>query len=518
MKIFASSICFILFFSCAKEDKYKFKDLPDGPVNHHLITVARKQNDVIAKAFSGAVPVGSKVFFELGSKNQKQNVASNGSFEVTLNNVDANAEYAQLTFTINNKYYQYSYTIKNISNASAQLAHKAFSTSVDIDDIKPIANKILVLSSQSSFLRQFSLSDEWVINTESVDNLLLNPSLKSNLWPRSIDAQSSHALVPFFGANELALINSNNMSLTKTSRLMDKEGKLFLFDNNPPLTVNKALSADGTSSPSTTIKSSFAHSPERVLAIGNDRYLATFVNYYQFEDKIRNSHAVVGPGIVALLTVKDNTLVTLDIKVLKCKNPQYIIKKNDRDFFVTCTGVWKDLSKDNLTTSDAALVNIKLGNDNNSFSQIQELPLTSFVPAEPALVRDKIVIPEAFKNRVMVLSQDAQSFSENDIVSLKFHRPFAFTCAALWHDSIVFLGSQEGSLLAFDAESKSFFPFPFLDPIPVGAVLVQKLIFRNQNENYDLATSYKKGFSAFALTSALQSKIIPLDLLEFFGP
>lgn len=507
-KIFLLAI--LLITGCSSK---VFKKLPEGPIDHHLIVVAKVNDGIKAKGFSSSTPKNTSIMCTVGEKSGSAVSNADGSFELTIN--DLEAKFVDLIFNVDNKDYVVGYEVKDLSERLGQIAHSPFSIGKEIDFLSFIDKKALILSSNAASISIVDISDQWILSDKIKSSVLLNPDGKTNIGARMVEALGDKALVSFSLTHEISLIDTKNNEVLSKTRLKDASGALFTFKNPVTLTVKDAIDADG-SGPKTSISTSFAHSPEAIFAIDDQYFLATFSNYYQFLDNDNDS--VVGPGIVALMSIKGGELITHQIELLTYKNPMYFFA-DDQDIWITCAGAWHKQSSGIYQSHDAGITKIKLSADKNSFTVGHNISLGDFSPAEPVVVKNKIIIPHSQFNDIAVIDSNASNITANDMIEAKFPRSFNFSFASLWHDDVVILGDNLGSLVAYSL-SEGFFPFPFIEPITIDPKLLpprlHKLYFRNRV----LKTPIKDmpaGFSAWAV-SYNQAKIFPLDFLMVFGP
>ncbi len=515
MKNCLALLCGLIFLSSCKEPS-TFKELPSGPIKHQLIAVARTTAGVRARGFLGATPPKSGIFFEVGPHNKAIISNEDGSFdhELILNSHEARAD---LTFSLDAKHYQVGYEIKDVAQVLKRMSKKIFSTDFEMDSIVVKESHAAVLSTNAALLNIHPIDGTWALKKKSLATIVLNPNNKAKLYPRATLLTKNHAIVALYGTHELMLIDREKKSVIYKSRLLDKNGELYTFENKPPLLVKEPLKADGQNN-STSIAKSFAHSPEVMFALDETTFLVAFANYYQFADPSTQSSSVVGLGVVALVSIDNNQLTTKAIVQLPFKNPRYFIAKNNQEIWLSCSGVYRDINSFPMKSDDAGLVKLLI-TANNNIEIKHHIPLKDFSPAKPALVSNKIIIPLAYGNQIAVIDDTAAEIKTDDIKTPSFHRSFAFTLAEPWHDDIVFLSSNEGSLVAYSL-ADSFFPFPFSEPIRINptqeksiSISPTELIFRH-GENEE---NYKPGYSAWVL-STTQHKIFAFDFLEIFGP
>lgn len=508
------ALCAALFFLSSCKEPSGFKALPEGSIKHQLIVMARTEHGVRAKGFSQATPPKTKVFFEVGR--QSQSIISNddGSFDHELRGTGTEAR-GDLTFSIDAKHHQIGYEIKDLPQALARVGKKTFDNGIEIDHIALYDKTSALLSTNATLLSFHPIDETWGLKRKSLSTILLNPEHQQQLYPRASLLTKNHAIVALYGTHELLLIDRASNNMLYKSRLLDQNGKLYLFENNPSLAVKNPSAWDGTNA-SLNITKSFAHSPEALFAIDDTNFLVAFANYYQFADASKGHASVVGPSIIALMSIENNQLRTKQILQLPFKNPRYFMKNNDA-IWVSASGVYRDINSQPVTSDEAGLVKLAFGAD-KSLSIAHTIPLPNFSPAEPALINNKIIIPLAYGNSIVVIDGDATAVNPQDIKTPNFPQTFAFTVAAHWHDDIFFLTSTDGSLVAYSL-TESFFPFPFIEPIRInqrqGKLITPsptQLIFQKAETNED----YSPGFSAWVLSST-QNKVFLLDFLEVFG-
>ncbi len=486
--IFKACLASILLLLSACKSGYDFKTWPDTPVNHQLIVVAKTIDGVRAYGLSGAVPAYTSIFFEAAKHNQTVVAGVDGSFRLDLPLDDKSIVFGELTFSIGTAIYQKTYQIKDLAIALNKIAKSAFSLDQDIEDIAVVGSGVAILSPLAGLIKLHQLKPTWEIG-DSTGSIALNPQAKPALYPRMIATYGYKAVIPMFGSNELALIDLPSNKLTYSARLKEAD-----TDN-----------------------------AERVIAIDEQTYLASFVNFRQFSDPAKNQPAILGPGMIALLRIQGESIVTENILALPYKNPQFFKLVSPTEIWVSCTGAFSDLSGTSLSSVDAGLVKIGLSTDKKTLSINHHIALTNFTPAEPEVLNGKLIIPEAWGTRLAILDQSASGLSQTDIKPSSFHRPFNFTFATYFHGDIIFLGDAQGALIAYSL-SEGFFPFPFVEPINLVTDQSQKIrlnpskiMFRHREESRTLNSKHIGGFSAWVLSPS-QHKIIPLDLLEVFGP
>lgn len=514
------NILLLLFmpFFLACQESYNFKKLPEGPINHHLIVVARTEEGIKARGFSKALPANTAIFFNVDKEHKKLTANADGSFMFEMPLKDSHAAFGEFTFDVDGKIFQQVYELKDLNASLAAVAQPAFSMLGDVSDISITPTHALILSSAAAQISKIKIDESFILASKNSETILLNPDPQTALFPRALSASGDHALVSLMGTDELALVGLTNGSVLSKSRLKNSDGSLFLFDLLPPLNVKYPMSADGLSPPSTTINRSFAHNPDQVLALGGDIFIASFVNYFQFADKSAGTDSVVGPGVVALLAIENKQIITKSIIVLPFKNPLFFTPQGDDTLWVICSGAFKEIG-DKLTSVDAGIALLAFSHDKKTLGLKHQITLKDFVPGKPALVNDKLILPEAYGKRIAIL--DESSTGVREIKELTFRHPVGFIFATHWHDDVVFLGEERGTLVAFSLR-EGFFPFPFKEPIALDPKQDKSVIFAPHKMLFrpdELSTKngYKPGFSGWVL-SQLQNKIVPLDLLKVFGP
>lgn len=504
----------ILFFiaSCAPG----FKKLPEGPISHQLIALAKVNDGIRVRGFSGATPAKTAIMCTMGQASAKTESLDDGSFDLKIITTNV-ADYAELIFNVNGKDHVASYQVKQLDIALNNIAREPLTTGKEIDELSFIDQKVLVLSSNAASVGIYEISDEWSLG-KAQTTILLNPKADVNVAARTVVGFKNFALVPFFLTHELALLDLSQGKLMSKTRLNDAQGKPFIFKNEPPLMVNNPIDADGLGKKS-EISDSLARNAETVFALDDEHFLVSFTNQYQFLDGPNKS--VMGPGIVALVTIKDGVISSQDIKILKFKNPMYFLAQDEKNIWITCPGPWVSAEKGVYKSADAGMVKLLISDDKKSFSIQHEIALKDFSPAPPSIVNHKIIIPHSQHDEIAVIDDTATEIAKADIKRVQFPRPLSFSFASFWHDDIVMLGDDGGTLVAYSLK-EGFFPFPFVEPINMSpkakelAPRVSKLYFRHIEKKKEIK-DLSAGYSAWAISS-IQARIFPLDFLAVFGP
>ena len=476
---FVLSIC--LLSSCKKKD-YEFKNLPTGPIKHQLIVAGRAKNKIIARGLAGSTPPNTTVYFEIGSDNKSQISDKTGAFELELPN-NPEALMGVFNFTLpDNKHESQNYTIKNISEALNTVAQEALEAPTEITLVKIHDNKALILAHDKAQLKQVAINSDWTLSEDNIYNILLNPQADSSLSPQNFDSYKQNTLVPFLNSDQLALINlSSNKIITKKK-----------FDDQ------------------------LAKSPQSVFSLGDNNFLVSYIAL----DAQKNP---TGPGAVALININNNSINLKQIIQLPFKNPYAFKQNKNQEIWLSCTGAYKEKEdRDKTITSaqtvDAGLVKLKVSKDLNNLKIKHQIDLNnySFAPAEFELVEDKLVIPELWGGRLIVIQEDSPNIIPDNINN-EYEKKYKFTFATSYYQDILFLGDASGTLVAYSLKT-GFFPFPFVEPIKLVKNTEinfnpKQLIIRNNKPQ----ESYPRGFGAWVI-SETQNKIIPLDFLKIFGP
>ncbi|MCA9508852.1 MAG: hypothetical protein KC505_10570, partial [Myxococcales bacterium] len=224
----------------------------------------------------------------------------------------------------------------------------------------------------------------------------------------------------------------------------------------------------------------------------------------------------VGPGIIALIAIENDSFVTRDIIALPFKNPQYFVAQSNSEVWVSCSGSYHDINSNPAKSDNAGLVKIVIS-AKQKLSVSSQITMNNFTPAIPTFIDGKLVVPEAWGNRIAVLEVSATSLKKEHIKTHSYHRPFALTLAKHWHDDIVFLISADANLIAYSLKD-GFFPFPFVEPIKLNKDQNKKVVI-NPAQLFirDYSETYVPGYNLWAL-SPVTNQIYPLDLMEIFGP
>lgn len=510
----------LLIWAC--NPKERFKDLPSGPIKHHLIVLAKTKDGARAKGFMGATPFDTEISLSVDGIPHTIRSGSDGSFDLHIKlNGDTPASLL-LTFTHQADVYRQSYRVKDLSRTLADISKRAFVFEKEVSSLAFLPAKAAILSSTASSIYIHAI-DEFFRLSNRDSAILLNKNDLMDVGAHQVASIGDRLVVTLFNTHEVGLMEPDNFKVLDRKRLL-KGDHPPLFDVTPPLSLKNPIDANGNGTLSNTISRSAARNAQAILAVDNDHVLVSFVNYYQFADPSLHERSVVGPGIVALMKINGDVLTTLSAKPMPFKNPTHILKKDDKNFWILCAGAWQYDQNSFFNSTDAGLVQIKLADAKNDILVEHQIDLGDFSPAEPAIVSNKIIIPRSWKNEVAIIDESANAISDSDIVSPRYgDGKFYFTVAAHWHDDVLFLGDATGSLIAFHLHD-GFFPFPFIKPIAINPKLdasifsgVHQVYFRHQVEGYDLKVRSPMGYSAWAV-SQVENKIYPLDFLSVFGP
>lgn len=505
---------FLLAQGCG--EKSIFKKLPEGPVNHQLIVLAKTNEGLKLKGFAKASPPKADIFLESGRLNAKTVAEGDGSFMLDLPGA-TDGSLADLSIAANGKVYRANYSPKILSQTLNKIAKKPFSTGKDIGYFLPGNNQAYILSTDANLVSTHQLSSNWILDEHSSHSVLINRHSRPSLYPRMMDRVGTSLIIPLFGAHELLSFNLNNESDLFSTKLKNPDQSVFTFNNNPPLKISAPISADDISPASQEIKTSIARNPERILAIDDEHFLASFTNYYQFNDPSKNKKSVVGPGIIALLKLQGSKLLTLKIKQLSCLNPQFFTRQSSKDYWLTCTGSFDEISANRVSSQGAAIAKLSLTDNLKDFTLGAEIKLDGFTPAEPAINEKILLIPEAWGQRVLSMPLSESSIKDNYFKTIAYHRDLYFTTSAHWHQDSFFLGTSDGHLVSF-SDKDGFFNFPFVEPISIAP---------NQNTNMSWLPlqilvrpglsleSYEPGYDLLVRTA--EHNIVPLNFLEVFG-
>lgn len=477
------------FFSCQKEGEIKFKQLPNTPINHHLIAAGIKNDKIIIKGFKNSTPKDTQI--NITYNKQKINTKSDpeGRF---LSEFAYQKDHKKLdiNFVVGQTNYFENYEAKNLANAIKEMVIKDINLEKDITAISIYdgldKKHIAVLSSTESSLTSYDLDEFWFIKEPNSSITLGNPN-NGALLPNKVLTNSIFSIINLYNTNEISLLKNDAKKVIYQDKLKDPQKNPY----NP------------------------AEKPEDLMAVDDSKFLITFSNYYKVADD-KNPNSDVGPGILALIEIKDDKLITNQIMQLPYKNPQFIIKDNqdNNTFWISCSGPWS-YDGPKLKAQDGGLVKIVVRN--NNFSIDHSIKYENFSPSMPAVLENVIAVPESLGQEVIVVNKNHLLLSEGK----KFPNPNPsfFTFAKAFYDDLIFLGQSQNGLIVFSVID-GFLPFPFIYPIDLLKdnnlpIFPQNMILREEYVNDKRPGVDFRGFLALVLA---QNKIIPLDFLKVFGP
>ncbi|HXW52484.1 MAG TPA: hypothetical protein VEL47_00135 [Myxococcota bacterium] len=527
-------IYFLLFFilcSCGPTGRH-FKPLPEGPIKHQLIVLAKTKEGARARGFIGATPANTKIDCQIGSIKATGTSLADGSFSLDLKNADHEIDKGDLTFTVGDQVFRQPYAVKVLSQDHANKSHPSMLREIakeaflgdgkEIDSLDFYQDKAVILSSEASLLRFFAVDDHWIINNRPKSAVLLFDDNETGLGARTIKTLGKFLITPLFNAHEVMLIDGSVPKTIDAVRLTDRANRLQRFPVDPPLTVKHPIDADDSDKKTNTITKTTARNTEAVIALDDKHFLVSFANYYQWADFQRQQSSVVGPGIVALMAVENNKITPKAHLVMPFKNPGFFLKKDDRTVWVGCGGAWQANPDGIFSSENVGLVRLALSADFSSMKIEHQIALNDFALAQPAIVGNKLVLPHNFRNEIAVIDENASAILPKDRMTPQIKMSFFFTFATPWHGDTVFLGDAQGTLVAYSL-SEGFFPFPFVEPIPIDKTVSPKVMinpvelrFRHHVKKYRLEDSYPSGYNAWVVSATY--KIYPLDFLAIFGP
>lgn len=516
-------LCGLLGFACDKKEVI-FKKLPEGPIKHHLIVLGRTRQHIEARGFASATAPFTDVSLSIGAWAGSTTSLADGSFVIETDDADQAIQTAEFNFNVRTKIYQQTYRIRDVHTELDRFTKENFAPGKEISAISIKNDLITILSSTATLLQSFSIDEYFAISSSPRASLLLANTTSTAIMPLSLASLGRNTVVSLFGSHEVAIGNVEQQSVIARSTLKDTSGNVFRFTLTPALHVAHAFDADDSGVISTSITRSIARNTDGIFALDDNHFLVSFVNYYQFEDPSQKTKSVVGPGVIALMALEQNEIKTYARYVLPYKNPRYFVRAEKNNVWLACAGAWVNIGTSSVSSTDAGIVRIKLASDMKNFSLEQTIPLTNFSPAQPALAGTTLVVPHAEKDEVALIDTSTTTISATDLKKI-IHgsEQFAFTFAASWHDDIVFLGNHYGNIVAFSV-SKGYLAYPFIKPIVIDKQIgdhiglrPQSMYFRHAAQQFDLATMYPRGYTAWVV-SDIHNKIYAMDFLTLFGP
>jgi hypothetical protein len=515
-----SMLLTIVCFGCSSDPQ--FKKLPDGPIKHHLIALGRTHEGLIAQGFASSTPPNTEINLAVKEKNARTISLADGSFYLSMKDADKEVTTGHFTFTVPGDILEQTYEIRDLAVALSAISKEPFALDKEVDALSFFNNHVAILSSRASLLQVFDLDEYFRIPSMPVNSILLNKDNPILLFPSSLAGLEDYVMVSLNLSHEVGLVDLKNSQVLKKAFVEDDQGQIFRTRLFSPLRVRRAIDAANTGTPATTITQTMARNPEAVFALDSHHFLVSFTNYFQYEDERFGDKAVVGPGIIALMSFENGKIITKAHAILNFKNPRYFVPKNRDEIWVVNAGAYKNIGKKNFTSKHAGLVRIQVSTDRNSFTVVHEIPL-DFGPAPIAVLDKTLVIPEFEGNAIYVVNENANRITPSDKKTPNFHQAFAFTFATPWLLDLIFLGDKNGRLVAFNVKHSAFFPFPFIEPIFINTKIHEKIglrpemvYFRNQITSSPL-TSCPMGYNAWVV-SRVHQQIYPLDFLAVFGP
>jgi hypothetical protein len=508
-------LLFLCLLNAACQKEYEFKNLPNDEVNHHLVVLAKVKDGYRLLGLKNASPKNTEVLLEVGTERQSTKSLADGSFDLVIK-TNTTLEKGKITFYVGQKSLIHIYTIKDLSLAIKNISQKPFITNTETSaiDFSNNNNEVYILSSTAALLKKYKLDDEWQFTKKPEATWALNKDNNEAQGARDIKAFEDNILLSFFNTHEVMLLNAKNSEVKDKARLLDSKGHLFTFALNPPLALNEPLDEGAKDK---IINTSTARNAESLLALDDQYFLASFINYYQYADANISKKAILGPGVLGLFAIKNNRLHTIATLILPFKNPIQMVKGENDVVHVLCAGAWQ-IDGNNFSSTDGGIIAVEIPNSRSYMAIKTSIPFKDFTPARFTIMQNKIIIPRLWGNDILVLDKSAKSISQDDFKSPSYHRPFHFTFAKEFSESMLMIGDNQGSLIVYSL-TDGFFPFPFIDPIPLVkdsdiniALIPTDLYSRHQLDD----VSYKIGFNIWVNTAI--HKLYPLDFLAVFGP
>jgi hypothetical protein len=510
----------LLFLSACPTPKV-FKKFDDTAVNHHLIVLGKYEGTTTAMGFSGAIPANARVSLTINDKKVSDTSKADGSFSLAIPTKEtADAKTGVLQFDIPAQAITSTYEIRDLVESINKVVGNPIMTGGNTTDFilskAGGKNLLVVTATHSSSLTGYKLNSLWSGLNDAQFDILLNPELAKTPAVNTVAELAQYYVVSLFANNELVLIDKAKGTLLHTTKLMKPSGELAVLPLNETLTTQMGIDVLNDGKLSTNFSQSYAFGPEAILPVSDDKFLVSFVNYFQMAEGPLGK-AVVGPGVIALLQVKDNKIATLKILETTMKNPNVFFGLEKNSVWVSCSGVWE--SKDGkMASHKAGLIKLAFNTSLTDVTEASKIDMTDFAPAKPVLVRGKIVVPESYGGRVVVFEETAKALSDGKMWPALLDKNYKFSFATHWQDDLVFLGEASGNLVSFDLNA-GFWAFPFVKPILLtkneDATVVfapQKLVFRSGRLGVDY-----QGNNALTFLPH-QGKWLPLDFLEIFGP
>lgn len=498
----------LLIMNICCDKTSSFKTWPNDEINHHLIVLAKTKEGVRLKGFKKSTPKDTTISLVVDDYEANINSLDDGSFDVHINIDNIKATTGKIIFNIGIKKLTHTYKIKDLDLSIKNISQKPFITGDEIDAILFNNNTAYILSSNASLLKKYSLDNYWQFMTKPDKVWLLNTDNHQRWGLRDIALiNNNNMLFSLSHTHEIMLFNIDDEVIKHKSRLKNSQGQLFSMPVDPPLRLDKPLSdEEGVN----IITKSSARNTESILALDDNYFLSSFTNYYQYADKEKK--AKVGLGVLGLLKILDNKIITIDTLVLPYKNPLQIMKGENNDIVILCSGVWQ-FAKNHISTNDSGIVVIEIANDILKIKN--SIKLTDFAPARFSMIKNYIIVPRLLGNDILVLDKSDLKMDNTQIKSLTYHHPLKFTFAQAFSLDHIMIGDHQGSLIIYSL-SEGFLPFPFINPIPL-----------DTNNNINLfpldaytrpvdASNHSMGYDFWINTSI--HRLYPLDMGVIFGP
>lgn len=485
---------------------YQFKNWPDDEINHHLIVLAKTKDGVRLKGFKKSTPKDTSISLVVDDYQENITSLDDGSFDLHININQLIATTGKIIFNIGTKTLTHIYTIKDLNLSIKKVSQKFFATGDEIDAILFNKNTAYILSSNASLLKKYSLDNYWQFMSKPDKVWLLNTDNNIRWGLRDIALINNNMLFSLSNTHEIMLFNIDDEAIKHKSRLKNSQGKLFSMPVNPPLKLDKPLNdEEGVN----IITKSSARNAESILALDDNYFLSSFTNYYQYADNKKK--AKVGLGVLGLLKIVDNNIITVNTLVLPYKNPLQMIK-SENDIVILCSGVWQ-FDNNNITTNDSGIVIIEIANDILKIKN--SIKLTNFAPARFSMIKNHIIVPRLLGSDILVLDKSDLKMDNMQIKAFTYHHPFKFTFAKAFSLDHTIIGDHQGNLIVYSL-SEGFLPFPFIAPIPLDPNNDINLFPLDAYTRQVDASNHSMGYDFWINTSI--HRLYPLDMGVIFGP
>lgn len=502
------------FWSC--QERAQFTRFKDEGVKHNVIVLARHGDEIRLLGLKGALPANVKVNLKIDEEEISTTSLSEGNFDLRMKNEKhSQTKTGNITFELPGDKKSFTYAIRDLDTAVSNVVGKKLPYSGDITDFNVNSDDELSLSAgHTASFHRFRLNSHWADFVSTVNETMLNPSLKTNPALRNHLELQDHFVVSLFSSNSLALIAKKDGKMLHTTTLKNPDDSPYIVSVGEILTTTVKQDVMNDGQMVSSFDKTIAFGPDALFALDDTKFLATFTNYYEAaSNKVRN--AVVGPGILGLFEVRDGKIQTLKVIALAHKNPQYFFGFLRNSIWLLNTGAWEYDAK-RYITQNAGLTKLSIINNFTDIIIDKNIAIDDFSCGKPTLVNDHIIIPESFGERVFVLSANAVSQTEGDFVTPPKKNTHKFLEAEHWRDNIIFLSDASGSLVAFDSV-EGFFPFPFVAPLTVlkdiapSIYTPRKILFRQGDQGFDYTGNN-------GLIMLLQKQIVTFNFLVLFGP